>query len=135
MSQRRREDIDRIADLEEEVAALRAQLRAMQDAIAADAIALRLPVHLPPARRRMLGLLLRGGVKAYDAIWCVLHPILRHDGGPDAVTVIRVHICLLRKELQPLGAEIVNIARIGYEMPPESIAILKSYAQPREVAA
>ncbi len=134
MSLRRREDMERIADLEEQVAALRVQLKAMQDAIAADAIALRLPVHLTPSRRRLLGLLLRGGVKPHASIYDVLNAFPRADGGP-GMKIVDVQVCLLRKDLRPLGVEIVNHHGVGYELTQASIEALKVYAPRDEVAA
>lgn len=135
MSPRRPSDAERIADLEEQVHALRGQLKAMQDAIAADAIALRLPVHLAPARRRLLGLLLRGGVKTKSAIYDVLYPFPDADGGP-SLKIVDVQISYLRRDLRPLGIEIVTNWSIGYELTPASIETLKGFAaKPSEVAA
>lgn len=112
----------RIEELEEENALLRYRLEEIEASIAVveDGFA-----HLPKLsakEKRVLALLVRFGKRSVGQIHRHLYAMY-NDPPPEVV--VRQFVKRIRKQLSPLGIEIVTHYGDGYELTPASIAILK----------
>lgn len=101
--------LERIAELEARVAALES---ATADVVARIMQAIDIP-HIPA---QLFALLLKRRYVSAEAAWAVIYGMRGADEIPDAA-VLKVHLCRLRRFIEPVGGEIVTV-RAGRDSGP-----------------
>ncbi len=102
---------------------LREQVRQLNEMLIGPAYDFPREWKLTRAEQRLLNCLYTGnkGFRRHEAL---MHAVAHSDWADDAL--LKVKICHLRKKLKPRGVEIKTVWGEGYELTPESAAIIEA---------
>lgn len=112
----------KIAELEEDVAKLRYELDELRSAVKPAAGFAGFP-HLSKAETALLTLLARYGQRTHAQLYSALYFEAAEVPEPQ---IVKVHIHRLRTKLAPFGVKIHCVWGVGYELPPQSLSIVRN---------